>query len=211
MHCNMLVQEIYRNHLMRKIFLAVVYFLLLFLGGHCLAEEQTAEELCRTRNLASCEISGLKFFIDDDCPKGAKILRPHGKERCAGLDEKTNMVEKDQAVAVARQVVTLPEKVEVAAQEETWGIFDNPFLVVAILGVLQGLISRAGLGAFLLVAVVLPMLVTWGMVSGVNIQAEGAEYFLYIGMEYFKMLVYSLLGWGAGLAIHAVALRLLSR
>lgn len=99
---------------------------------------------------------------------------------------------------------------EALTQGAAGGFLDSPYLVVAILALLQGLISRAGLASALIVVVVIPAIVMWGVVPDLYIQAEGTEYFLSIGIELLKILACSLLAWGAGLAIHSGVLRLLS-
>lgn len=176
----------------------------------CQADTPTAEELCRQRNTASCEINGLRFFIEDDCPKGAKILRPKGTERCellAGNATGANTVQTETAVKGAAQVADVAPAIP--PQQAASGIFENPFFVVAVIGLLQGLISRAGWGPFIIVAVVMPVIVTWATVASVN--TAGAEYWGSIGLALLKIFVCSMLGWGAGLAAHRGLLKLLHK
>lgn len=114
-------------------------------------------------------------------------------------------------VVVAAMPCNAVAQTEIATQAVAGGFFDSPFVVVAILALLQGMISRAGLGAVIIVAVVMPAIVMWGRVPGLSLQLEGVEYYFYMGMEFLKILACSLLAWGAGLAIHFGVLRLLSR
>lgn len=179
-------------------------------SNFCQADTPTPEELCRQRNSASCEINGLKFFIEDDCPRGAKILRPKGKERCDNL---TNTINADGKVLTEAQLKPVSQAIEAvpAMPKKTAeaGIFENAFFVVAVVGLLQGLISRASWGPFIIVAVVMPSIATWTMVSAASPRVVGAEYWGYIGFEFLQLLVYSMLGWGAGLAVHNGLLRLM--
>lgn len=130
---------------MLKIFFGAISLALLAQASLCQAEAQTPVELCRQRNSASCEVSGLKFFIDDDCPKGAKVLRPHGKERCDDLAAKTDSAVKPQSDAVAAQpamqhAASLPAK---EAEDDTaysWW----PVLLLAVFGLLFGLYIKTG-------------------------------------------------------------------
>ena len=124
---------------MQKIFLGLIYFVFLAQGSVCQAEEKTAEELCRLRNSSYCEVSGLKFYIDDVCPKGARILRPHGKERCEDFLPRDNIVVKPQSavIAVSQPVVAqqasmgnLPAK---ATEEEEAADAWWPLLLLAAL------------------------------------------------------------------------------
>jgi hypothetical protein len=181
----------------------------LLLANVCLADEPTAGELCRKRNAASCEINGLQFFMtEQECPRGAKVLRPRGKERCDNLAETAKNAENVQ-VQSAVSPASPAAASAMPQQEEGGGLFKVPFLVVAVIGLMQGLISRPGWGQFVIVGGVMPLLVTWGMVSGVQVQADGMGYFGYLGMEFLRTFLFALAGWGAGLALRSGLLKLL--
>lgn len=181
------------------------------LSAASLADNLTPEEQCRQRNAASCEINGLKFFIiEQECPRGAKVLRPRGKERCDNLAANAALTEKAQPQSAVSRAAPLPASTPFGLQEETQsGFFKIPFLIVAVIGVMQGLVSRAGWGQFVVVAVVMPVLVTWGMVSGVPVQASGMEYLRYLSLEFLPVFLFALAGWGIGLALHRTLLKLL--
>ncbi len=180
----------------------------LLLANIAPANALTAEEACRQRNAASCEISGLKFFItEEECPRGAKVLRPRGKERCDNLAEKPAIARPHSAVS---QAAPVPTSAPLALQEEAEDNFLKiPFLIVAVIGVIQGLVSRAGWGQFIVVGIVMPVLVTWGTVSGVAVQASGMQYLGYLGLEFLPIFLFALAGWGIGLALHRTLLKLL--
>ena len=178
----------------------------------CHADTPTAEALCHQRNAASCEMNGLKFFIEDDCPKGAKILRPKGHEDCEHISENANSKNNVPADAVAKQAVQVAAAVPAMPRKEAeGGWMENPFVIVAVIGLLQGLISRAGVGPFIIVALVMPVIVTWVRVSGAPVHAVGAEYWGNAGLELLKIFACSMLGWGVGLAAHRGLLKLLYR
>lgn len=189
----------------------VVYCMLCSTPG--LADTPTAEEQCRKRNSASCEINGLRFFIEDDCPRGAKILRPKGKERCEDFADR---------VATNRNVSVEGTETQVAAQKAeptpinpgnnaAGGMLENPLIVVAVLGLLQGFISRVGWRSFIIVATVIPVIVTWSVVTDTAIKLAGEAYWGFVVWSLLKILSCSMLGWGAGLAAHRGLLKLLHR
>lgn len=183
---------------MHKIYLTFIALLLLS-ANVCKAEEKSAEELCRQRNLASCEISGLKFFIDDDCPRGAKVLRPKGRERCDQLA--AGVTAAASAVMVAPPVQPQHEASPAAADESS-GFWGNILYVLAVVGFLQGLSTRVGLWPLLFVAVILPLLATWGWVSDTYSHAISAEYLVYTGKEFLWHSLFSVAGWITGSALH---------
>jgi hypothetical protein len=184
----------------------------LFGSSFCQADTPTAEELCRQRNSASCEINGLRFFIEDDCPKGARILRPKGTERCELLAENVKAVNTTNTEAAVKDIAQVSDSSAAMPPQQTdSGLFENPFFVVAVIGLLQGLISRAGWGPFIIVALVMPVIVTWATVASAPVNTVGAEYWGYIGLALLKIFASSMLGWGAGLAAHRGLLKLLHK
>lgn len=177
------------------------------------ADTTTAEEQCRKRNSASCEINGLRFFIEDDCPRGAKILRPKGKERCedfvgkAATDSKAS-VSVAEKHAPAQTAEPTPAKPENSA---AGGMLESPLIVVAVLGLLQGFISRVGWRSFIIVATVIPVIVTWSVVADTSVKLAGEAYWSFVGWSLLKIFSCSMLGWGAGLAAHRGLLKLLHK
>jgi hypothetical protein len=175
-----------------------------------LADTQTAEELCRQRNAASCEINGMRFFLtEDDCPRGAKVLRPRGTEHCGDTADTIKAAKED----VVKQAAPAKTDAVAGKSEKTaeGGLLENPYLIIAIIGLLQGLISRLGWGPFIIVALVMPALLAWGIVTSTTVHTAGADYWAYAGFELLKLMVSSLLGWGAGLAAHRGILNLLHK
>jgi hypothetical protein len=135
------------------------------------------------------------------------VLRPRGKERCDNLAEKPAIAQTNSAVS---QAVVLPASAPLALAEEAQsGFFRIPFLIVAVIGVMQGLVSRAGWGQFIVVGIVMPVLVTWGTVSGVPVKASGMQYLGFLGLEFLPLFLFALAGWVIGLALHHTLLKLL--
>ena len=191
--------------------LSVVYGMLVSMPA--LAETSTADEQCRKRNSASCEINGLRFFIDDDCPRGAKILRPKGTERCEDLtgnvatDIKASVgvTEKLPATQIAEKDTGIPET------NTTVELLESPLIVVAILGLLQGFISRVGWRSFIIVATIIPAIVTWSVVADTSVKLAGEAYWLFVVWSLLKIFFCSMLGWGAGVAAHWGLLKILHK
>lgn len=181
-----------------------VMFLLFFLtiASLCRADAKTPEELCRQRNAASCEVSGLKFFIEDGCPKGAKVLRPKGNERCDQFSAKVESAVESPTVFDGLKPVPVQESAPASASEEApAGYWKNIFFVLAVIGLLQGLITQAGVWPFVFVAVMMPLIATWGMLSGADVQAGGGEYFVSFAMEFLWNFLFCVAGWLAGIAL----------
>lgn len=181
-----------------------VMFLLFFLtiSSLCRAEDKTPEELCRQRNAASCEVGGLKFFIEDGCPKGAKVLRPKGNERCDQLSVTVEATAKPAAGADGVKPLPVREAAPASASEEAHaGYWKNIFFVLAVIGLLQGLITQAGVWPFVFVGVMMPLIATWGMLSGADVQAGGGEYFVSFAMEFLWNFLFCVAGWLAGIAL----------
>jgi len=175
----------------------------LLLGQVCLADTPTPEALCRQRNAASCEISGLKFFIEDEeCPRGAKVLRPHGHENCSpqvGEKQLPGALATPSAVQSAPTVnVLAPVATEETAAANFWS---SPYFYLLLIGLLQGLISRAALGPVLTVAVVMPLLAGWVLLPDRSAQLLPAAYWAYAATLLLKTFLCSMAGWGAGMAI----------
>lgn len=177
------------------------------------ADTSTAEEQCRKRNSASCEINGLKFFIEDDCPRGAKILRPKGKERCDDFADKAATDSKASVSVAEKQFATQTAEPTPVKQESNVavGMLESPFIVVAVLGLLQGFISRVGWRSFIIVATVIPFIVTWSVVTDTSVKLAGEAYWGFVAWSLLKIFVCSMLGWGAGLASHRGLLKLLHK
>jgi len=63
--------------------LHLLYFVLfLVIPGTSYAYIPTAEQDCQFRNSAICELNGIQYYIDSDCPSAAKVIKPLGHERC---------------------------------------------------------------------------------------------------------------------------------
>lgn len=189
----------------------VVYSLLGSTPG--LADTSTAEEQCRKRNSASCEINGLKFFIEDDCPRGAKILRPKGKERCDDFADKAATDSKASVSVAEKQVAAQTAEPTPAKPENNaaGGMLASPLIVVAVLGLLQGFVSRVGWRSFIIVATVIPFIVTWSVVTDISVKLAGEAYWIFVAWTLLKIFSCSMLGWGAGLAIHRGLLKFLHK
>lgn len=187
---------------MQKYRLGWLLFALL-LGQVCLADTPTPEALCRQRNAASCEMSGLKFFIEDEeCPRGAKVLRPHGHENCSPqVPVQVNQL--PGAVPGAVQSAPTASGFAPVATEETAAanFWSSPYFYLLLIGLLQGLISRAALGPVLTVAVVMPLLAGWVLLPDRSAQLLPAAYWAYAAMLLLKTFLCSMAGWGAGMAI----------
>ena len=189
----------------------VVYCILCSTPG--LADTPAAEEQCRKRNSASCEINGLRFFIEDDCPRGAKILRPKGKEHCEDFADKVATDSKVSVDGTEKQVAAQKAEPTQLKPENNaaGGMLENPLIVVAVLGLLQGFISRVGWRSFIIVATVIPVIVTWSVVTDTSIKLAGEAYWGFVAWSLLKILSCSMLGWGAGLAAHRGLLKLLHK
>jgi hypothetical protein len=160
----------------------------------CQADTPTPEELCRQRNAASCEINGLKFFIEDNCPKGAKVLRAKGKERCENLTENFKADNKIQVIAESRKLEPLPQSnANDLSGEESANFFDSPYFYLLIIGLFQGLINRAGLGPLIIMIVVMPLLSTWVIMYGIQLQPVESLYWVLL-----KTILYGMGGWVIG-------------
>ncbi len=187
---------------------------ILWLSGFAHAEVKTPEELCIARNAASCEINGLQFYItDEECPRGAKVLRAHGHERCDLLADDKNVVEKNQGtnaksntaeIVAASSPVAVKEKVAPA-------IWENPYFIVALIGLVQGLISRASIATFIIVGIAMPVLVTWSMLSGAQFPFGWSAALGYMGVEFAGTFLFSMAGWVVGLGLHRGILKILYR
>jgi hypothetical protein len=189
----------------------VAYALLCSAPGF--ADSPTAEELCRKRNSASCEINGLRFFIEDDCPRGAKVLRPKGNERCEIVSENVKAAGKITGDVINKQVsppMSDSNPVNPVKNAEK-GFFENPLFVVAVLGLLQGFISRIGWRSFIIVAMVIPVIVTWSVVTDTSVNLVGEAYWGFVAWSLLKIFSCSMLGWGAGLAAHMGLLKFLHK
>jgi hypothetical protein len=192
----------------------IVIVLLLLLGGIAHAEVKSPLELCLARNAASCEINGLKFFVtDEECPKGAKVLRAHGHERCDLLADDKNVVEKNQgtnAKSHKAEVVAANSPVAVKESSAT-AIWENPYFIVALIGLLQGLIGRASIATFIIVGIAMPVLVTWSMLSGAQFPYGWSVALGYIGVEFAWTFLFSMAGWVVGLGLYRGILKILYR
>lgn len=185
---------------MHKRYVVMFVVFILTSAGLCRADAKTPEELCRQRNAASCEVSGLKFFIEDDCPKGAKVLRPRGTERCAQLAAKVEAAARSPTAADSAKPVQVQESAPAfVADAASGGHMKNVWFVLAAIGLLQGLITQAGLWPFVFVAVIMPLIATWGMLSGADI--AGGEYFVSFGVEFLWDFLFCVVGWLAGIAL----------
>lgn len=193
---------------MRKILTGMVGFLLLTAAGLGWADAQTAEEACRLRNAASCELSGLKFFIDDDCPKGAKVLRPHGKERCDAVSLQDNAVLKPQADAAAAHPVPLqaPASGEPATEAET-DYFSWPILLPGLFGFLFALFVKTGRWTAMM-AFLLPALAAGAMLYGGYLHAVEGGYAVRFATAYLLAFVSAAAGWFIGVLLRPSWLRL---
>lgn len=60
---------------------------LLLAAGICHADVPTAEQECRLRNSATCELSGVQYLVEGPCPPGALAIRPQGHERCDAVPQ----------------------------------------------------------------------------------------------------------------------------
>jgi hypothetical protein len=188
--------------------LSIVLFLLI--GSNlCRADTPTAEELCRKRNAASCEASGLTFFIEEGCPRGTKTLRPKGTERCEQLRENTAAESRPQADAV--RAPSAPLAVAETAKpgpEAASGFFGSAYFFVLLIGLVQGLISRAAPGPLVTVLVVMPLLGTWVMLSGAAAPPGTAAYWGPAAMVLLQTFICSVAGWGVGMAIRKAVFKL---
>jgi len=80
-------------------------------------------------------------------------------------------------------------------------LLGNPYFILAIIGLLQGMISRAGIGSLVLVAVVMPAIATWSLVSGAHFEPGIVAIVEYVGMELLGTFIFCMAGWGTGVAI----------
>lgn len=192
--------------------LLIVIFLLLNSIAH--AQAKTPEELCIERNAASCEINGLKFIVtEEECPRGAKVLRTHGHERCdqlsvqkSAVEKKPGTVEKSKESAV--EAASSPVPVQ---QDSSPAIWENPYFILALIGLLQGMISRANVATFIIVGVVMPVIATWAMMSGVKFPNGMTAALAITGVGFAGFFLVSIAGWIAGLGLHRGVLKLLYR
>jgi hypothetical protein len=148
-------------------------------------------------------MSGLKFFIEDEeCPRGVKVLRPHGHENCS---PQVGAKQFPAALATQSTVQSAPMASALApvATEETaeTNFLSSPYFFLLLIGLLQGLISRAALGPVLTVAVVMPLLAGWVLLPDSSAQLLPAAYWAYAAMLLLKTFLCSMAGWGAGMAI----------
>lgn len=184
-----------------------IVILLMLVSVQVWAAEKTPEELCRERNAASCEINGLRFFMTgQECPQGAKILRHLGHEDC----DRFKVAAEPQVTggkANAEQARNLTE----AADKEQGEVFfwGNPYFVLALIGLLQGMTSRASIGSLAIVMLVMPLIGAWSIVSGAHMAGGLTANMAYIGMELLGTLLFSMAGWAVGALIRRVAYRLL--
>ncbi|HUX89779.1 MAG TPA: hypothetical protein VMV48_03720 [Gallionellaceae bacterium] len=149
-----------------------------------------------------CKLRGERseIFIEDDCPKGAKILRPKGTERCAQLAVKVEAAAKSPSAADSVKPVQVQESAPASVGDvASGGHMKNVLFVLAAIGLLQGLITQAGVWPFVFVAAIMPLIVTWGMLSGADI-ASG-EYFVSFGVEFLWNFLFCVAGWLAGIAL----------
>lgn len=188
--------------------------LLVFCGmtvcGSAYAAALSAEEECRQRNAASCEANGLKFFMtEQECPRGVKVLRKLGHEDCSKFAAASAV---PAAAASDPLPQTEPAKELAAAADNTdstndlWG---NPYFMLALVGLLQGMVTRISVGSVLIVALVMPLLGTWSIVSGTPLPGGMLANLPYIAMELLGTFLFSIAGWGAGLLIRKIAYRVL--
>lgn len=174
------------------------------LNSYAYADAKTAEALCSERNAAHCEIGGVKFFITEEgCPKGAKVLRPHGTERCDQLLTAHNSAVKTEEAVVQSAAEALAASPAPSPQHHaSLASWENPYFILTLLGLLQGIISRVGIGPIIIVAVVMPVIATWGIFSGANFQSGFTENFGYVGMELLGTFLFCMAGWIVGVGIH---------
>lgn len=140
-------------------------------------------------------------------------MRPKGKERCedfsdkAVVDSKASMdvAEKQAAEQMAEPTPAKPESSAAS------GMLESPLIVVTVLGLLQGFISRVGWRSFIIVATVIPVIVTWSVVTDTSVKLAGDAYWGFVGWSLLKIFVCGMLGWGAGLAVHRGLLKLLHK
>lgn len=186
-----------------------IMFFLLFSSNLCLAESPTPEELCRKRNAASCEASGLKFFIEDDCPRGTRTLRPKGTERCEQSGQNTMAEKKPQAdTAVIQGAQPAVAEASRPQPEAGTGFFGSAYFFLLLIGLIQGVISRAAAGPLAAVLIVMPLLGTWALLSAMAAPAGTAEYWAQAGMVLLQTVLFSMAGWAAGMAIRMGVLKL---
>lgn len=185
----------------------------MLLSSFAFAEAKTARELCIERNAASCEINGLKFFVtEEECPKGAKVLRSHGHENCDPIA--TPVVSKVTPPQVVEQVkpemvtTTLLPDVPPESTQSFWG---GPFLILALIGLVQGIISRVSVGPVIIVAVVMPVLATWGVLSGTPFPTGFVSNMEYVGFALLHTLLFSMAGWLVGTGIRLVSVKLIMK
>ncbi len=176
------------------------------------AAEKSAEELCRERNAAKCEVGSLQFNLtEQECPKGTKVLRKLGHENCNKLEQVTRMQSQSQVQATSAVVGTAIKDSDVVADKNEGEVFywGNPYFILALIGLLQGMISRAGTGSLIVVMLVMPLLGTWSIVSDVHMEGGPLANAGYIGMELLGTCLFSMFGWLAGAGVRRLAYRLL--
>lgn len=186
----------------------------LFLGCIAHVEAKTPEELCIERNAASCEINGLKFFVtDEECPRGAKVLRPHGHERCDQVPVEKSAVDKKQGTVekIAESGVVAASSSAPARQDSSPAVWKNPFFILALFGLLQGMISRASIATFVNAGVLMPVIATWAMMSGMQFPHGISAAFGDVAIEFVRAFLVAMAGWIAGLGVYRGLLKLLYR
>lgn len=181
--------------------------------GWGFAQAMTAEEECRQRNASSCEVNGLKFFMtEQECPQGAKVHRKLGHEDCSKYALAGSAEKKAEPAATEgqKQQVANPENAaqQAGASDSLWS---NPYWILLLIGLVQGMISRVSVGPVLIVALVMPLIATWSMVGDAHFPFGVMSSLAYIAMEWLGAFLYSMAGWLAGAAIRRAAYKILFR
>lgn len=189
-----------------------LFFLIAVLFAHAAtAVAMTAEEACRQRNAASCEANGLKFFMtEQECPRGVKVLRKLGHEDCSKFAQSASAVQDTKTAAQAQETEAVKVSADVADNtstgEDWWG---NPYFMLALVGLLQGMVTRLSIGSAVIVMLVMPLLGTWSIVSGTSFPGGMMSNAAYIAMELLGTFLFSMAGWAVGALIRKLAYRVL--
>lgn len=97
-------------------------------------------------------------------------------------------------------------------EQTAFGLYwENLFFILALIGLAQGMISRAGIGQFVIVGVVMPAIATWSMLSGAPFPNGIGQNLGYIGMELLGTFLFAMAGWSAGIGIRRGVHKLLYR
>lgn len=164
-----------------------MYRIIVLLAGFVLlvnvaqAEEKSADDLCRQHNATNC-----------------------GQMAAASAVIKTQAETSAMKPAVSSEVSMSASK-----QEPVKGYWGNPYFILLLIGLLQGMISSAGIGQFAIIGVAIPVIATWSMLSGAHFPSGITENIAYVGMELLGTFLFSMAGWVIGIAIRWGAYKLL--